>query len=69
MSAALFILVFWVIPVVAGTLIGDRKDQRWQGFICCLFLGWLGVIFVALWKAKPPEPPGQDAVPPGGVAR
>jgi hypothetical protein len=66
-SALLFVLVFWVAPLIVAALVGDRKGYKWQGLVAALFLSWLGVLAVALWKprrpddAPPPSPPESTA--------
>ena len=46
----LFALIFWVAPIVVGQAIGGRKNRA--GWLYGFFLGWLGVIAVALRDAK-----------------
>jgi hypothetical protein len=49
-----FITIFWIIPVFVGHAIGRPKHR--SGAIWAIFLGWLGVIIVALLPpSKPPE--------------
>jgi len=40
------VLLFWVAPVVVGTIIGKKNGRGGIGFVVPLFLSWLGVIFV-----------------------
>jgi hypothetical protein len=64
---ALFILLFWIAPAITAVLIGDRKGYKWQGLAAGVFLSWLGVIAVALWKPRPAAPPAGDPPPPAEV--
>lgn len=43
-------VIFWVIPIFVAHAIGKAKHRA--GFLYGLFLGWLGVIIVALLPAK-----------------
>jgi Protein of unknown function (DUF2510) len=52
-----FIGIFWIVPIFVGKRIGDRKGRR--GWIWGLFLGWIGVIIVALLS---PRQAGTSAV-------
>jgi hypothetical protein len=53
----LLILVLWIMPVLAGAWLGDRKGGEYQGLIVGLVLSalfsWLGVLAVLLWNPKP----------------
>lgn len=40
------ILILWVIPIVVGHKIGAPKSRA--GLLYGLFLGWLGVVIVAM---------------------
>lgn len=42
----IWVLVFWVVPIFVGIAIG--RPKRRMGFLYGLFLGWLGVIILAL---------------------
>lgn len=44
-AAALFVIA-WVLPFFVARRIGVRKGRRW--FWYALFLGWLGVLILAL---------------------
>lgn len=46
MEVLLVIGIFWIIPIFVGAAIGKPKNRSggWWGF----FLGWIGVIIVAL---------------------
>ncbi|MGH8428460.1 MAG: hypothetical protein ACRES7_10850 [Gammaproteobacteria bacterium] len=46
------IIFLWIVAIIVGTVIGDRKGQPVLAFILCLFLSWLGVLFVALSQNK-----------------
>jgi hypothetical protein len=47
----LFILVFWIAPVVAAYAIGNRKGRTY-GWVWGLLLGWIGVVIVAVLPRK-----------------
>jgi hypothetical protein len=44
--------LFWILPIFIGSAIGKPKNRSggWWAF----FLGWLGVIIVAVLPTKPP---------------
>jgi Short C-terminal domain len=46
----LFILIFWVFPVVVGYQIGQRRGR--EGWAWGLLLGWIGVFMVAVLSPK-----------------
>lgn len=52
MEVLVVIAFFWVLPVFVGYAIGKAKNRHggWWAF----FLGWIGVLIVALLPAKPP---------------
>ena len=50
MDIGLFILIFWILPIVVGHLIGKPKNRA--GWAWALFLGWIGVLIVALLSPK-----------------
>jgi hypothetical protein len=57
----LFVLgIFWFLPIYVAHQIGAPKHRA--GFAWGLFLGWLGVLVVALLPARPklvdPKPVG-----------
>lgn len=53
-GALLFsMLLFWVLPIVIGQMIGRRKNRK--GWAWGFFLGWIGVLIVALLGAKVPQ--------------
>lgn len=41
-------LAFWVIMIVVAYIIGKGKKKSWLGLILGIFLGWIGVIIMAL---------------------
>jgi hypothetical protein len=47
----IFILIFWIAPVVAAYMIGNRKGRTY-GWVWGLFLGWIGVVIVAVLPRK-----------------
>lgn len=54
MDFLIFALIFWIAPVVAGKVLGDRKGR--MGWLWGLLLGWLGVLILAFLSDKrPPE--------------
>lgn len=50
MGPLFVIALIWLAPIFVGQLIGRRKNRA--GWAYGLFLGWLGVIIVALRDAK-----------------
>lgn len=51
------ILLVWVVAAIfAASAIGNRKGRPAAGFLLGLFLGWIGVIVIAL------IPPTRDAL-------
>jgi uncharacterized membrane protein YeaQ/YmgE (transglycosylase-associated protein family) len=46
MTALIVILIVWVLPIYVAHQIGTPKNR--QGFWWGVFLGWIGVIVVAL---------------------
>lgn len=43
------IFVIWALTgMIVATIIGGRKGRRGAGFILGLFLGWIGVIIIAV---------------------
>jgi hypothetical protein len=55
------IVILWIIPWALANSISKAKGRGGQGWILGLFLGWLGVIVVALMPALEP---GSLPVPP-----
>ena len=49
----LLISVFWALPIWAGALVGSSKGRA--GWAWGLFLGWLGVLIVALLPNETPQ--------------
>jgi hypothetical protein len=51
MEVLILIAIFWVLPIFVGSAIGKPKNRSggWWGF----FLGWLGVIIVAVLPPRP----------------
>ncbi len=46
---ALVIIVFWLTPMAVAAVIGEKQKGRGGlGFALGLFLGWLGVLIIAL---------------------
>ncbi len=45
MGVLLFVVVFWVLPIVVGHKVGSEKNRA--GWAWGLVLGWIGVIIVA----------------------
>ena len=46
---ATMILLVWVVAAIfAAGAIGNRKGRPGAGFLLGLFLGWIGVIIIAL---------------------
>ena len=41
-------LVLWVVPIIVGISLGSRKGRGGLGFALGIFLGWLGVLIIAL---------------------
>jgi hypothetical protein len=50
-AIAVFLAVFWLLPVIVGGRIGDAKNRR--GWVWGLFLGWLGVIILLCLPWEP----------------
>ena len=50
MEILIFAAIFWLIPIFVAHAIGKSKHRA--GVLYGLFLGWLGVIIVALLPAK-----------------
>ena len=43
------ILLIWVVAAIfAASAIGNRKGRPGTGFLLGLFLGWIGVVIIAL---------------------
>lgn len=56
--------LLWVLPIYVAWQIGQAKHRA--GFLWGLFLGWLGVIVVALLPPVKPWDPGAGIWPPQG---
>jgi hypothetical protein len=56
----IFIAIFWIAPIVAAQMIGNRKGRRFA-WVWGVVLGWIGVLIVALLPRKDAEP--LDEVP------
>lgn len=48
----IYIVVLWVVPVFVAVTIGNHK--RRAGLLYGLFLGWLGVLILAVLPSAPP---------------
>lgn len=46
-----FILVVWIMPAVIAWQIGVHKGKQGAGALLGIFLGWLGVLIIALVSA------------------
>lgn len=43
------ILLIWALGgIIAATIAGSRKGRPWTGFLLGLFLGWIGVVVIAV---------------------
>jgi hypothetical protein len=47
-SLPLFVAVFWILPIVVGSLVGNRKGRLVLGLVLAVLLGWIGVIIIAV---------------------
>ena len=54
MTLAVLIVVLWLIPWALANSIGKAKGRGGQGWILGMFLGWVGVIVIALLPALDP---------------
>jgi hypothetical protein len=45
------IAIFWIAPVVAAYMIGNRRGRTY-GWVWGLLLGWIGVLIVAVLPRK-----------------
>ena len=43
-----YVAVFWVLPVIAGYMVGQARGRTFQGVMLPLFFSFLGLIVVAL---------------------
>lgn len=46
-----FFFLFWVVPVIAATMIGNSKDRAGFGFVMGFFFGLIGLLVIALMPA------------------
>lgn len=45
---AVFSILLWILPIVVGSLVGNRKGRLALGLVLAILLGWIGVIIIAV---------------------
>ena len=60
--------IFWVLPIVAGAILGTGRQRAAAGILWPLFLGWLGFIIACVVTSRPQQPTTPIEQTPGYVA-
>jgi hypothetical protein len=45
---ALLAIVLWIVPGIICISQGNQKNRAGLGWICALFLGWIGVVIMLI---------------------
>lgn len=48
-----YVVLFWIICAIAGSLIGRRSGHHIQGLFFGLLLGPVGVLITCFWRPLP----------------